>query len=97
MTYDKKLFSKLHKQEGGMSVEPNDDATYLVKGLASISFQMPLGGVLELTDILFVPDLKKIIFLVSCMHCLGLFMDMGHMLRKGIKAMDPSLGEQGPL
>jgi hypothetical protein len=38
MTYDRKLFNKLQEQEGGMSVELGDDATYPVKGLGSISF-----------------------------------------------------------
>jgi hypothetical protein len=38
MTYDKKLFSKLQEHEGGMRVELSDDATYLVKGVDSISF-----------------------------------------------------------
>jgi hypothetical protein len=38
MTYDRSLFSRLQEQEGGMSVELGDDATYLVRGAGSISF-----------------------------------------------------------
>jgi len=38
MTYDRKIFNKLKEQEGGLRVELGDDATYLVKGLGSISF-----------------------------------------------------------
>jgi hypothetical protein len=40
-------------------VELGADATYLVKGLGSISFHIPYGGVLELNEVLFVPSLKK--------------------------------------
>jgi hypothetical protein len=68
MTYDKKLFSRLQEQEGGMSVELGDDATYPMKGLGSISFQMPSGDVLELNDVLFVPSLKKNLLSISCME-----------------------------
>jgi hypothetical protein len=50
-----------------MSVELGDDATYLVRGVGSISFQMSLGDVLELSDILFVLGLKMNLLLVSCM------------------------------
>jgi hypothetical protein len=48
MTYDKKIFNRFQEQEGGMLVELGDDAMYPMKGLGSISFQMPSGDVLEL-------------------------------------------------
>jgi hypothetical protein len=51
VTYDKKLFNKLQEQEGGMSVELDDDAKYTMKGVSSISFQMPSHDVLELNDV----------------------------------------------
>jgi hypothetical protein len=47
VTYDMKLFNDLQKQEEAMSVELGDDATYLVKGLNSISFHMSSSDVLE--------------------------------------------------
>jgi hypothetical protein len=37
-----------------MSVELGNDAICLMRGVDSISFQMPLGDVPELSDILFV-------------------------------------------
>jgi hypothetical protein len=37
-TYDKSLFNRIQEQEGGMSVELGDDATYLLRGVGSISF-----------------------------------------------------------
>jgi hypothetical protein len=59
--------SRFQEQEGGMSVELGDDATYPMKGLGSISFQMPSSDVLELNDVLFVLSLKKNLLSVSCM------------------------------
>jgi len=47
MTYDRSLFSIFFEQEGGMSVELGDGATYVVRGVGSISFQMPSGDVLS--------------------------------------------------
>jgi hypothetical protein len=38
MTYGRTIFNKFQEQEGGMHVDLGDDATYLVKGLHSISF-----------------------------------------------------------
>jgi hypothetical protein len=51
-----------------MSVELGDDATYPMRGVGSISFWMPSSDVLELSDVLFVPGLKKNILSVSCME-----------------------------
>lgn len=52
-----------------MSVQLGDDATYLVRGVGSISFQTPIGDVLELSNVLYVPRLKKnllsILFMVN--------------------------------
>jgi hypothetical protein len=48
-------------------MELGDDATYLLRGVGSISFQMPSGDVLELDHILLVPSLRKNLLLVSCM------------------------------
>jgi hypothetical protein len=67
MTYDRSLFNRFQEQEGGMSVELGDDATYPMRGVGSISFQMPSGDVLELSDVLFVPGLKKNLLSISCM------------------------------
>jgi hypothetical protein len=38
-----------------------------MRGVGSISFQMPSGDVLELSDILFVPGLRKNLLSMSCM------------------------------
>jgi hypothetical protein len=67
MTYDKSLFSRIQEQEGGMTMELGDDATYPVRGVGSISFWMPSGDVLELDHILLVPGLRKNLLSISCM------------------------------
>jgi hypothetical protein len=46
-------------------MELDDGATYLVKGLGSISFWMPSSDVLKLNDVLFVPNLMNNLFSVS--------------------------------
>jgi hypothetical protein len=51
-----------------MSKELGDEATYLARGVGSISFHMPLGDVLELSDIIFVLCLRKNLLSVSCMR-----------------------------
>ena len=38
MTYNKSLFNKIYEQEGGMSVKLGDGATYLMRGVGSITF-----------------------------------------------------------
>jgi hypothetical protein len=47
-TYDRYFIDRIQEQEGGMSVEFGDDATYPMRGFGSISFQQPTGNVLEL-------------------------------------------------
>jgi hypothetical protein len=49
-----------------MDVELGDDSMYPMKGVGSISFHIPLGYFLELSDVIFVPILKNNILLVSC-------------------------------
>jgi hypothetical protein len=48
MTCGKKIFTKFQEQERGMNMELSDDATYPMKGLASISFLMPSNDIIKL-------------------------------------------------
>ena len=76
MTYEEKVFNRFQEQEQGMVVELGNDAMYPMMGLSSISFQMPLGDVLELDFVLYVPDLMKSLLSVPCMtnlQCLAEF------------------------
>jgi hypothetical protein len=56
MTSNKRAFNKLQEHETSMQVELGDDATYLVAGVGSISFQRPLVDIFELTGVLYVPS-----------------------------------------
>jgi hypothetical protein len=55
MTYDRKIFNKFQEKEKGILVYLGEDSMYLVKGLASISFQMPSGDFFELDFVLHFP------------------------------------------
>ena len=68
MTYHRSLFRYFWEQEGGMSAKLGNDATYPVREVGSIPFYMQ-SSALELSDILFVPRLKKTLLAVSCMTC----------------------------
>ena len=57
---------RIYYQEGGMSVEFGDVATYLMREAASISLT-PKSDVFELMNVLFVLGLKKNILSISCM------------------------------
>jgi hypothetical protein len=50
-----------------MHVQLGDDAMHPMKGLGSISFEMPLGDILELDFVLFVLDITNSLLSVSCM------------------------------
>jgi len=67
MTSNKRAFNKLQDQEASVQVELGDNAMYLVVGVGSISFQMPLGDIIELTGILYELALSKNLLLVSVM------------------------------
>ena len=54
-----------------MQVELGNDATYLVARIGSISFQIPLGDILELTSVLYVLGFAKNFILVLVMIDLG--------------------------
>jgi hypothetical protein len=96
MTYDRSLFNRIQEQEGGMSVELGDDATYPMRGVGSISFlDTFIGDVLELSNVLFVLGLKKNLLSVSCMedlHCMAefdaqevIFRRQTHVVEKGVR------------
>jgi hypothetical protein len=58
----------LYNSEPCVFSQLGGDATYHVKGLGSIYFHKPLGDAIELYHILYVPDLMKILFSISCME-----------------------------
>ena len=48
-----------------------DEATYLIQGIGSSSFQLDSGTNLKITEILYVPDIKKNLLSVSALEDKG--------------------------
>ena len=67
MRYDKPLFNKCQEKGRGISMDIGDDATYHVRGIASISFHIPLGDDFELGYVYFIHGFKKNLLSMSCM------------------------------
>jgi hypothetical protein len=78
MTFNKKISASFKNRDVGIQVELGDDATYPVTRIGTISFRMPLGDVLNLHDVLFVPRLTKNLLYISTityMKCIVEFYD----------------------
>ena len=59
MTGDKSLFSTLEEKDLQMCIEMGDDGKYRVLGEGMVVFQREHGAPLTLTDVNYVPGLKK--------------------------------------
>ena len=59
MTGDKNLFSSLEEKDLKMCIEMGDDGRYRVSGVGMVSFQREHGAPITLTDVKYVPELKK--------------------------------------
>ena len=64
MTSDKNLFSALQEKDLKMRREMGDDGRYSVSAIGAVSFQREHGAPLTLTDVMYVPRLKKNLVLV---------------------------------
>ena len=59
MSSDKNLFNTLEEKDLQMRIEMGDDGKYRVSGEGTILFQRKHGAPLTLTDVKYVPGLKK--------------------------------------
>jgi len=59
MTNDKNLFSTLEEKDLQMCIEMGDDGKYRVSGEGTVVFQREHGSPLTLTNVKYVPSLKK--------------------------------------
>lgn len=59
MTGDKNLFSALEEKDLKMCIEMGDDGRYSVLGVGMVAFHMEHGSPITLTDVKYVPGLKK--------------------------------------
>ena len=71
MTGYRSTLTDLSEKESSLNVELGDDAKYLVKGVESTSFQLDLGAILHMNDILFVLGLKKNLLSISALEDKG--------------------------
>jgi hypothetical protein len=61
MTGFKQNLVKYRDKKFNVKVELGDDGTYSIKGIGSTSFQLQSGNVFHIEEILYVPELKKIL------------------------------------
>eukprot|EP00253_Pinus_taeda_P014515 PITA_14515 len=59
MTGDKILFSTLEEKDLKIRIELGDDERYSVSGVGTVSFQREHGAIITLTEVKYVPGLKK--------------------------------------
>jgi hypothetical protein len=59
MTFNKKAFNRLQKQDVDMQVDLDDDITYLVTSMSLVSFQMSTRNMFELDVVLYILGLTK--------------------------------------
>ena len=59
MTSDKSLFSALEEKDLNMCIKMGDNRRYSVSGVGTVAFQREHGAPLTLTDVMYVPGLKK--------------------------------------
>ena len=71
MTSDKNLFSALEEKDLKMRIEMGDDGRYSVSGVGTVAFQREHGAPLTLTDVMYVPGLKKNLVSVAMLEDKG--------------------------
>lgn len=71
MTGDKNLFSALEEKDLKMRIEMGDDGRYSVSGVGTVAFHWEHGAPLTLTDVMYVPELKKNLVSVTMLEDKG--------------------------
>eukprot|EP00253_Pinus_taeda_P001788 PITA_01788 len=71
MTGDKNLFSALEEKDLKMHIEMGDDGRYSVSGVGTVAFKRKHGAPLTLTDVMYVPGLKKNLVSVTILEDKG--------------------------
>ena len=71
MSGDKNLFSTLEEKDLQMQIEMGDDGKYRVLGEGTVVFQREHGAPLTLTDVKYVPSLKKNLVSVAMLEDKG--------------------------
>ncbi len=71
MSSDKNIYSFLEEKDLQMWIEMGDDGKYRVSGEGTIVFQREHGAPLTLTDVKYVPGLKKNLVSISMLEGKG--------------------------
>jgi hypothetical protein len=71
MTGARELFESFIESDSDMHVELGMGTKHAVKGSGTIPFQMELGGVLRVMDVLWVPKLRRSVLSVSTIEKKG--------------------------
>ena len=71
MTGDKSLFSTLEEKDLKMRIEMGDDERYSVLGVGTVAFQKEHGALITLTNVKYVPRLKKNLVSVAMLEDKG--------------------------
>ena len=71
MSGDKNLFSTLEEKDLQMRIEMGDDGKYRFSGEGTVVFQREHGAHLTLTNVKYVPDLKKNLVFVAMLEDKG--------------------------
>jgi predicted aspartyl protease len=68
MTSDCKNFSSMKEKETPRKVELGDKNSYAVKGIGQATIKIELGNSINLSNVLYVPGLKKNLVFISCLE-----------------------------
>ena len=71
MNGDKNLFSALEEKYLKVRIDMGDDRRYSVLGVGTVAFQREHGAPLTLTDVMYVPVLKKNLVSVAMLEDKG--------------------------
>jgi hypothetical protein len=71
MTGSQKSLTSLTEENSRLQVELGDNAKYAVKGVGTTSFQLKSGKPLKMSEVLYVPGLKKNLLSISAMEDRG--------------------------
>ena len=71
MTRYRCALTDLTEQKSSVEVEMGDETTYSVRGIGSTSFRLDSGTNLKITEILYVPSIKKNLLSISALEDKG--------------------------
>ena len=68
MTGYRSALTNLTEQKSSVEVKMGDETTYSIRGIGSTSFQLVSGTNMKITEILYVPGIKKNLLSISALE-----------------------------